>query len=147
MSKRNLLAALLVVAALGGIAAGIALTRGGTENALAQGPPGVIGQGSFRSVHAGTAGTVRLVRSASGKLTLRLSPDFRTQNAPELYVYLVRGGQHREVASLRSWQGAQSYAVPADAKGLLSSSVEIVCGKCNATYGVARLQGTPRPQA
>ncbi|MGB2874291.1 MAG: DM13 domain-containing protein [Gaiellaceae bacterium] len=142
--RARLLLAVAAAAALGGLAAGIVLTRGGAESALAQGPPGVVARGSFRSVHAGTVGTVKLVRDSSGALRLRFGPGFSTQRAPELFVYLVRGSSRRELAPLRSTTGAQEYALPSNLAGLSRSSVEVVCAKCNATYGRAQLEPTSR---
>jgi hypothetical protein len=147
VTRRKAFLAVLAVAVAGGVAAGILLTRGGTESALAQGRPGVIGQAHFKGVHAGTVGTVKLIRDSSGHLSVRFGPDFRTQNAPELYVYLTQGGRHREIGTLRRFEGAQAYRLPSNVKNLLGSAVQIICGKCNATYGSARLEPTGRPMA
>jgi Electron transfer DM13 len=141
----------LGVAALGGLALGLALTRGGTDSALAQGPPGVLAQGPFRSVSWGTTGTATIVRDGSGQLVLRLSRSFTTQRAPELFVYLARqrGGRRTEwkvLAPLKSASGAQRYLLPAEAGDTRGLSVEIVCAKCNKTSGAARL-GSPAPRA
>jgi hypothetical protein len=147
VSRRKALLTLLAVAVAGGVAAGVLLTRGGTESALAQGRPGVIGQARFKGVHAGTVGTVKLVRDSSGHLSIRFSPDFRTQNAPELYVYLTQAGRHRDLGTLRRFEGAQAYRLPSNVKNLFGSAVQIICGKCNATYGSAPLEPTAHPTA
>jgi hypothetical protein len=142
--------ALFIVAVLGGVAAALALTRGGTENALAQGRPGVIARGPFRSLGWGTTGTAQIVRDGSGHLKVRLSSNFSTQQAPELFVYLARyKGQRRtqwtEVSSLRSASGKQEYDLPADAVKSLHVSVAIYCGKCNRVFGAAKLQPMAPP--
>jgi hypothetical protein len=143
-----LLLGALGAAALGGLALGLALTRGGTESALAQGPPAVLAQGSFRSVSWGTTGTATIARNGSGHLVLRLSKTFTTQRAPELFVYLARqqGGRRTEwkvLAPLKSASGAQRYALPAEAADTRGLSVAIVCAKCNKTSGAARFEPAP----
>jgi hypothetical protein len=143
--RPRLLLAALGAAALAGLALGLALARGGTESALAQGPAGVVAQGKFISVGWGTTGSATIVRDASGHLRLRLSKNFTTQRAPELFVYLARhqGGQRTEwkvLAPLKSADGAQSYALPSEAADARGLSVAIVCAKCNKTWGAARFQ-------
>lgn len=143
VARRRLLLTAIGAAALGGVALGLLLTRGGTENALAQGPAGVLAQGKFSTVSWGTTGTAAIVRAKSGRLELRLSRSFRTQRAPELFVYLARhrGAVRTEwtrLAPLRRASGSQRYALPsasADTRGL---SVAVFCEKCNKTWGTAR---------
>ena len=141
--RPRLLLAALGAAALIGLALGLALARGGTESAFAQGPAGVIARGKFISVGWGTTGSATIVRDASGHLTVRLSKSFSTQRAPELFVYLARheGGRRTEwkvLASLKSAYGAQSYTLPSEAADARGLSVAIVCAKCDKTWGVAR---------
>jgi hypothetical protein len=142
VARRRLLLTALGAAALGGVALGLLLTRGGAENALAQGP-GVLAQGKFSTVSWGTTGTAAIVRAKSGRLELRLSRSFRTQRAPELFVYLAR---HRgpvrtewtRLAPLRSASGSQRYALPSAAADIRGLSVAVFCEKCNKTWGAAR---------
>ena len=143
VARRRLLLTAIGAAALGGVALGLLFTRGG-ENALAQGSPGMVAQGKFSTVSWGTTGTAAIVRAKSGRLELRLSRSFRTQRAPELFVYLARHqGEVRtewtRLAPLKSPSGSQRYALPpkaADPRGL---SVAVFCEKCNKTWGAARL--------
>ena len=142
--RTRLLLALAGAAVLAGVAAGIALTRGGAENALAQGPPGVLARGPFKSLGWGTTGNAEIVRDGSGHLVLRLSSGFRTQEAPELFVYFMKyDGKRRtvwkEVAPLRRAWGKQTYNLRADAAKMLRASVAIYCGKCNRNFGAAQL--------
>src|SRR5689334_8007642 len=116
--KRRLGLAVVIAAALGGLAEGLAVAHAHSGNAAAQRSPGVLAKGSFRSVTWNTGGTATLVRQANGDLRLRFSSSFTTKRAPELYVYLakLRGQQKvywKQVAPLRSWQGAQAYTVSA----------------------------------
>jgi hypothetical protein len=135
----------LAVAVAGGIAAGILLTRGGTESALAQGRPGVIARGPFKSLAWGTTGSAQIVRDGSGHLKLRFTPTFTTQPAPELFVYLARykGSQRiqwTEIGSLKSASGAQVYNLSPKTVKNLHFSVAVYCGKCNKISGEAQLE-------
>jgi hypothetical protein len=145
--KRRLGLALVIAAALGGLAAGLLVGHAHSGNALAQGPPRVMAKGTFRSLTWNTEGTASLIREPSGQLRLRLSSDFTTKHAPELYVYLAKlSGQQRtywkQVGELKSTQGAQEYTVSgaATASGV---QVAIYCGKCNQISGLAPLQPVP----
>ena len=133
-----------VVALLaGGLAAGLLLARGG-GTAKAAGPPGVIARGSFHSLGWGTSGGATVVRTRSGALVLRLGRDFHTQKAPALWVFVGRyRGLHSSqsewdrLGQLRSWYGAQTYALhTAPSAG---DSVIVFCGKCDRAFGAARL--------
>jgi hypothetical protein len=142
LARRRLLLAVLGAAVLGGLALGLVLSRG-SESALAEGRPGVLAQGKFRSVGWGTDGTATIVRSTSGRLELRLSKSFSTQRAPELFVYLarhqgVRRTEWKALAPLHSAYGAQRYSLPSEAADTRGLSVAIVCTKCNKTWGAAR---------
>ena len=146
MSRRTrVLAAVLATAVVGALAAGIVVARGGgTTAALAKGPPGVVATGKFRSVIWATIGTAAIVRDGSGGLTVRLSKTFRTQAAPELYVYVARYERGRRtawvrVAPLRRAWGAQTYDLPAKAAIAPDISVTIFCEKCNKVWAVADL--------
>jgi hypothetical protein len=136
MRPRLLLAALgLAVAA--GLALGFTLTRGGPENALAQGRPGVLARGTFKTVTWATKGSVTLERNAKGEITLRFSRDFDTQRAPELFVHLGK----KRFALQRAW-GSQTYVLASADAATLRSTVEVFCEKCNKDWGVARLHPT-----
>ena len=145
MSRRNVLLTVLAVAVAGGAAAGILLTRGGTESALAQGRPGVLARGPFKSLAWGTTGSAQIVRDGSGHLKLRFTGTFTTQPAPELFVYLARyKGSRRiqwtEVGSLKSASGAQVYDLSGKTVKNLHVSVAVYCGKCNKISGAAQLK-------
>jgi len=142
--KGRVVWAAVIAAALAGLAAGLLVGRAHSGNALAQGTPRVVAKGTFRSITWNTAGTASLVREPSGDLRLRLSRDFTTKHAPELFVYLaVLRGQHRvywkPLGALKSSRGAQQYTVSAtpSTPGL---QVAIYCGECNQINGLAALQ-------
>lgn len=143
-----MLLAIGVAAVAAAVAAGVVVARGGgAEGALAKGPPGTLASGKFGSVLWATKGTSAIVRTRSGDLRLRLSKDFRTQQAEELFVYVARyergeRTQWTRIAPLRSASGAQEYKLPADAVTSLDVSVAIFCEKCNKSWGEAKLQPT-----
>ena len=142
--RRRLGLALVIAAALGGLAAGLAVARGHSGNALAQATPRLVARGAFHSVTWNTGGTASVVREPNGDLRLRLSSDFTTKRAPELYVYLakLRGQQKvfwKQVAPLKSWRGAQAYPVSSDAATTPGLEVAIYCGECNQINALAPL--------
>jgi hypothetical protein len=134
-ARRRLALAVLGTAALAGLVIGLALGRGGTESALAQGPSGVLAKGTFKTVSWGTTGSATIVRDGSGRVTLRLSKDFRTQRAPELYVHI---GSTRLV--LQKASGSQVYVLSGAGPSTLRATVEIFCEKCNKAWGKATLR-------
>jgi hypothetical protein len=146
--NRRFALAVVVAAALAGLAAGLAFGRDHSGSALAQGSPRVLAKGTFRSVTWNTGGTASLVREPSGDLRLRLSSDFTTKRAPELFVYLakLRGTQRvywKEVGALQRHQGAQQYRVSPEAASTPGLQVAIYCSECNQISGLAPLQPVP----
>lgn len=149
-ARSRFLLALLAAAAVGGVAAGIVLARGGHRHGITEGPPGVLARGHFRTLTWSTVGSVSIVRDASGRLKLHLGKDFSTQRSPELFVYLAtyvdghRQGR-KEVSLLRRAWGGQDYVLHGanTRASSLRTVVEIVCGKCGGeTNGVAQLEPT-----
>jgi len=133
--SRRIAAALLAAGAVTGAALGLAFTRGDAKGSLSKGPAGVLARGTFKTVSWGTTGTATIVRDPSGHITLRLSRDFTTQRAPELYVHMGS----RRMTLQRAW-GAQTYPLShADAQ-VLDSTVQVFCEKCNKAWGVAKLR-------
>ena len=146
LGRRRFALTVIVIAALAGLAAGLTVGRH-AGNARAQGPPRVLAKGTFHSLTWNTEGTASLVREPSGDLRLRLSRDFTTKHAPELYVYLakLRGQQRvywKQVGELKSSQGAQEYTV-SSAASTSGVQVAIYCAKCNQISGLAPLLPTP----
>ncbi len=136
---RGVAAALLAAGAITGAALGLAFSRGESRSSLGDGPPGVLARGEFKTVSWGTKGSAAIVRDASGHITLRLSRDFTTQRAPELYVHVGS----RRMPLQRAW-GTQSYSLShADAR-VLGAAVTVFCEKCNKAWGVAKLAPVQR---
>jgi|SRR3954469_6472766 len=138
-TRQRLLLTGLGVAAAAGVALGFTLTRGGPENALAQGPPGVLASGQLKTVSWGTNGTVTIERTRANKVILRFSRNFRTQRAPALYVHLGS----RRMTLQRAW-GEQTYVLSGAGPAALHATVEVFCEKCNKAWGAAQLRPTPQ---
>jgi hypothetical protein len=136
-TRPRLLLAALGLAVAAGLALGFTLTRGGPENALAQGPPGVLASGTLKTVTWGTKGSVTIERTRTGKVILRFSPDFKTQRAPELFVHLGS----RRIVLQRPW-GEQVYVLSGAGPATLHATVQVFCEKCNKAWGAARLRPT-----
>lgn len=144
--KPRLVLPILVVAVLGGLAAGIAVARGGSN--VSHGPAGVVSSGTFRTITWSTTGTATVVRDASGHLKLRLGRDFNTKRGPDVWVYLAKydgsvwRGKRVEWKLVgrvtRAWGGA-TYALPADA-AKPGMSIAIFCGECGRLSGLAQLE-------
>lgn len=139
--------AILVVAVLAGLAAGIAVARGGSKQ-VSKGPAGVVSQGSFRTITWGTTGTAAVVRDTSGHLKLRLGKNFTTRRGPDVWVYLAKyegsvwSGKRLEwklIGHLRRAWGKQVYDLPAEA-ARPGMSIAIFCGECGRLSGIAQLE-------
>jgi hypothetical protein len=150
--RPRLLAAMLAVAALGGLAAGLAIARGGSQS-VAKRPAGVVSQGRFRTITWGTTGTATVARDTSGQLKLRLSSGFTTKRGPDVWVYLARykgniwSGRRVEwklIGQLHRAWGKQEYRLPAEA-ARPGMSIAIFCGECGRLSGIAQLEPVPRP--
>jgi hypothetical protein len=135
--RPRLLLAGLGVTVAAGLALGFTLTRGGPENAFAQGPPGVLASGTLKTVSWGTNGTVTVERTRTGKVILRFGRDFKTQRAPALYVHM---GSRRMVLQ-RPW-GEQVYVLSGAGPAALHATVQVFCEKCNKAWGEAQLSPT-----
>jgi Electron transfer DM13 len=148
LSRRpRLLATIVVAAALVGLAAGIAVARGGSKTA-AGGPAGVVSQGTFRTITWGTTGTATVVRDTSGHLKVRLSKSFTTRRGPDVWVYLAkyegsvwrgRRVEWKLIGHLRRASGRQEYDLPAEA-ARPGMSIAIFCGECGRLSGIAQLE-------
>lgn len=143
--KPRLVLPILAVAVLGGLAAGIAVARGGSN--VSHGPAGVVSSGTFRTITWSTTGTATVVREASGHLKLRLGKDFNTKRGPDVWVYLAKydgsvwRGKRVEWKLVgritRAW-GSATYDLPADA-AKPGMSIAIFCGECGRLSGLAQL--------
>jgi hypothetical protein len=94
-------------------------------------------RGTFKTVSWGTTGSATIERDASGHLVLRLSPDFRTQKAPELFIHM---GKKR--MALQRASGSQTYVLSHVGVPTLRATVQVFCEKCNKAWGEATLRPT-----
>lgn len=150
VSGRNrLLIAVLAVAVAAGVAGGIVLAGG--DSGRTADPAGILARGTFKTVSWGTRGTAIIERTGEGKLVLRFDQAFSTRRAPETWVYLVqyderthRGdrGKTLMLGELQNFVGGQHYDLPGSAARMVGYSVEIYCGECNKTNGIAALRPT-----
>ena len=119
----------------------------------------VLRSGVFAAGEHPTSGTARLVER-DGVTTLELDEAFTTSTSgPDLVVALhrfsdvirsttppafpIKEGDYVVLASLKSYSGAQSYAVPAEIQPEDFGSAVIWCRRFNATFGAARLDPLP----
>jgi hypothetical protein len=143
--KPRLVLPILVVAVLGGLAAGIAVARGGSN--ASHGRPGVVSSGTFHTITWSTTGTATVIRDSSGHLKLRLGKDFTTKRGPDVWVYLAKydgsvwRGKRVEwklVGQVKRGWGSATYDLPADA-AKPGMSIAIFCGECGRLSGLAEL--------
>lgn len=142
MTPLRTLAALLAV----GLAAAAAWVAVGRGDAALE-PTSL--RGSFDGLTHPTDGTATVTTRADGKRVLRLAR-FRTQPAPDLYVYLVAGARPggdvtggARIARLRRSLGDQSYVLADDVELGQRATVVVWCEKCSAAFGMALLRPAP----
>jgi Electron transfer DM13 len=116
----------------------------------------VLSSGSFVDGEHPTQGTVRLVKQ-NNQHRLELDAAFKTSSSgPDLVVILhrsadvigsttppafpIKEGDYVLLAPLKSYSGAQSYAIPNDLKLADFKSAAIWCRRFNATFGAATLK-------
>jgi len=107
-----------------------------------------------------SASFVKLAKPTSGQATLIVRGDerrlvlssFRTQPAPETYVYLVpgvdKGGEIEggtKVAQMQVFSGRVEYSVPAGVDTDLPLTVVIWCELCETAWGTAVLREPVEP--
>lgn len=116
----------------------------------------VVKSGTFISGEHPTSGIVRLI-TKNGKSTLELDQSFKTSNmGPDLVVilhrfnnvlgstkppyYPLKEGDYVILASLKNFNGSQSYPIPNSVNLANYKSAAIWCRKFNATFGTATLK-------
>jgi hypothetical protein len=118
--------------------------------------PQVVAAGNLVKGEHDTSGRVQIVQRGNERI-LELGADFKTFNmGPDLVVILHRSpdvigstvppaypineGDYVLLAPLKSFNGAQSYPIPANINLADYPSAAIWCRKFNATFGAARLR-------
>lgn len=107
--------------------------------------------GSFRSLDHETSGSASLSKAQDGHYYVRFE-NFRTENGPDLFVYLstVPGtaeesefpGEFIDLGKLKGNIGNQNYLVPDGTDLSKYQSVIIWCRRFNSTFGAAALEGS-----
>ena len=102
-------------------------------------------QGTFRGASASyqVDGKAKLI-DLGGKWMVRLAPDFKSTQGPDLYVWLMKGGTMAEggldLGLLKNIKGSQTYAVPAGIDVSRFQRVIIWCKKFRVLFGAAQLK-------
>lgn len=100
--------------------------------------------GKFASLAHPTSGSAAVVELASGERKLALT-SFETDPGPDLFLYLVAGGDPEEVGdnknlgSLKGNRGNQQYTIPAGVDLEKYDTVVIWCRAFSVSFGAARL--------
>jgi Electron transfer DM13 len=102
----------------------------------------VLTSGSFVSNVHTTSGTVKVISAAGGKKHL-LFENFRTDNGPDLRVWLspsITAMPYQEIGNLKAVTGNFSYELPASVNYILNNRVLIWCEDFSVLFGNAVLQ-------
>jgi hypothetical protein len=136
---------LVTAAAVGGFLAWTTLRDKTVDERIATGAP--VAAGSFVGVAHPTSGRAAIVESAAGERKLTLT-GFETDAGPDLFVYLVAGGDpeavddHRSLGSLKGNKGNQQYTIPAAVDISKYETVVIWCRAFSVAFGAATLSAS-----
>lgn len=101
--------------------------------------------GKFTGIAHETAGSAAVVELEGGERRLTLT-GFETDAGPDLFVYLVAGGNpedtgaHKNLGSLKGNRGNQQYTVPRGVDIERYDTVVIWCRAFSVAFGAARLK-------
>ncbi|MDQ3670080.1 MAG: DM13 domain-containing protein [Actinomycetota bacterium] len=118
-----------------------------TEAAAGEAPPSgnvTLAGGKFRGIAHETVGRAAVVKLESGERKLTLT-GFETDAGPDLFVYLVAGGNpedtdsHKSLGSLKGNKGNQQYTIPAGVDLGKYDTVVIWCRAFSVAFGAAEL--------
>lgn len=127
------------------ICSALACKKGAPDNINEMPAAGtVVVSGEFTGTprHPSTAGTVKIVRDASGKLSLSIE-NFRSDNGPDLRVWLspgTTGSPYQEVGLLKAITGNFSYELDAAKDFRTNNHVLIWCEDFSVLFGHAVLR-------
>ncbi len=80
------------------------------------------------------SGSVKV--SSGGKINIS---GFSTTPGPDLYIYVGNGSPSTLVAKLKKTKGSQSYSIPANLVGKIST-VHVHCKRYNKLFGTAKVK-------
>lgn len=86
-----------------------------------------------------TQGSV-IITGTPGNYRIQLGKNFKTKQAPALFVYLGHAKPTAEIGALRSLNGAQSYKLPASIDPKKFSRLFIYCKPYGIVFGSAKLK-------
>ncbi len=86
-----------------------------------------------------TQGSV-VITGSPGNYRIQLGNNFKTKQAPALFVYLGHAKPTVEIGALKALTGAQSYRLPADVDPNKFSRLFIYCKPYGIVFGSARLK-------
>ncbi|AFY54563.1 electron transfer protein with DM13 domain [Rivularia sp. PCC 7116] len=110
----------------------------------------ILASGRFVKQEKATTGRARIV-SINGKRYLEFDRTFRSGEGPDVKIILhrnsniplnIKEGNYITLAPIKSFRGAQRYAIPENINLADYKSVGIWCEEFNATFGYAPLQST-----
>jgi Electron transfer DM13 len=133
---------LVTAAVVGGFLAWTTLRDKTVTERVATGTP--VAAGAFVGVAHPTSGRAAIVETDAGERKLTLT-GFETDAGPDLFVYLVAGGDpeavddHRSLGSLKGNKGNQQYTIPAGADISKYDTVVIWCRAFSVAFGAATL--------
>jgi hypothetical protein len=133
---------LLTALVVGGLLAWTTFRDTTVNERVAAGTP--VLSGSFAGLAHPTEGRAAVVEAGGGERKLTLT-GFETDAGPDLFVYLVAGGNpkdvddHENLGSLKGNKGNQQYTIPAGVDTERYDTVVIWCRAFSVAFGSARL--------
>jgi hypothetical protein len=118
------------------------------KTTIAAKPKSVLASGNFVKQEKATTGKAKIV-NINGKNYLEFDKAFSTGEGPDVKIILhrnsniplnIKEGSYITIAPIKSFTGAQRYAIPDNVNLANYKSVGIWCEEFNATFGYASLQ-------
>ncbi len=115
---------------------------------IAAKPKSIIASGNFVKAEKATTGKAKIV-NINGKRYLEFDKTFSSGEGPDVKVILhrnssipqnIKQGDYLTLAPIKSFRGAQRYAIPDNVNLANYKSIGIWCEEFNATFGYATLQ-------
>lgn len=127
------------------------IAKAAPSTSIQQANKDIISSGTFLTIDRGhaTRGTAKIVVK-DGQRYLQFDESFKTGRGPDVQVILHRTQEvplnvneenYVTLAPLQSFNGSQSYAIPADLDLNEFGAVAIWCRRFNVTFGAASLTG------
>jgi len=106
-------------------------------------------KGSFKALHAPTAGTVELRKNAAGRWSLTVK-NLKTEPAPDLHVWLHAGatvkdspdlkkGRYVDLGTIKTTVNSRTYVLPSNVNPADFHSVVLWCDQFSVAFAAASL--------